>query len=154
MIVGNMGSNQVFDYTVIGDSVNLASRLEGANKRYRTRLMVSEYTHDHLTPDRFKTRILDVIRVKGKSEPVKVFEVYAESSGAISHEEETYYRLYEEAFESYLSRDFAVANEKFGNALNYRKKDPAATEMLARIGAINPEHLPSDWDGSIALTVK
>jgi adenylate cyclase len=154
MIVGNMGSNQVFDYTVIGDSVNLASRLEGANKRYRTRLMVSEYTHGYLTPDRFKTRVLDVIRVKGKSEPVKVFEVYAESSCAIPHEEETYYRLYEEAFESYLSRDFAEANEKFRNALNYRKNDPAATEMLARIDAINPEDLPSNWDGSIALTVK
>lgn len=154
MIVGNMGSNQVFDYTVIGDSVNLASRLEGANKRYRTRLMVSEYTHGYVTPDRFKTRVLDVIRVKGKSEPVKVFEVYAESSEVISHEAETYYRLYEEAFESYLSRDFAVANEKFKNALNYRKNDPAATEMLARIDAIHPEDLPSDWDGSIALTVK
>jgi hypothetical protein len=47
-----------------------------------------------------------------------------------------------------------VASEKFRNALNYRKKDPAATELLARIDAINPEDLPSDWDGSIALTVK
>ena len=104
--------------------------------------------------DKFKLEKRQPVRVKGKSEPVKVFEVYAESSGAISHEAETYYRLYEEAFESYLSRDFAVANEKFRNALNYRKNDPAATEMLARIDAINPEHLPSDWDGSIALTVK
>ena len=107
-----------------------------------------------MTPDRFKTRVLDVIRVKGKSVPVKVFEVYAESSGAISHEAETYYRLYEEAFELYLSRAFAAANEKFRNALKYRKNDPAATELLARIDAINPEDLPSDWDGSIALTVK
>jgi adenylate cyclase len=154
MIVGNMGSNQVFDYTVIGDSVNLASRLEGANKHYRTRLMISEYTCRSLTPGRFKTRVLDVIKVKGKSEPVKVFEVYAEASEAISNEASAYYRLYEEAYHSYLSKDFSLAKAKFKTALSYRENDPAAVRMLDRIEGIDPEGLPSDWDGSIALTSK
>lgn len=77
MIVGNMGSHQVFDYTVIGDAVNLAARLESANKGYHTELMISESTHSQLPPNTFKTRFLDEIKVKGKSRAIKVFEVYA-----------------------------------------------------------------------------
>lgn len=154
MIVGNMGSNQVFDYTVIGDAVNLASRLEGANKRYHTGLMISEFTHRALTDGLFKTRVLDVIKVKGKTKAVKVFEVYGMETDRIPSEDARYYGLYQAAFDTYLEKNFTTSREKFTAALAIRPDDPAAAEMITRIDALNRNTLPEDWDGSIALTSK
>jgi adenylate cyclase len=154
MIVGNMGSNQVFDYTVIGDSVNLASRLEGANKRYNTYLMISEATLGYLTPGIFRTRVLDVIKVKGKTNAVKVFEVIGESSHPVDPNDGAYYTAYENAFERYLARDFDGARQKFKEALSLRPDDPASQDILQRMDGVDPNQLPPDWDGSIALTSK
>jgi adenylate cyclase len=152
MVIGNMGSDQVFDYTVIGDAVNLASRLEGANKDYDTHLMISEYTHRALPPGIFRSRVLDVIKVKGKSEPVKVFEVYGEASSPADPEGERYYRTYHEAFELYLAKDFDGAVKKFQAALSLRPQDPASKAMIERIEKVRTMDLPVNWNGYMSLS--
>lgn len=154
MIVGNAGSQQVYDYTVLGDSVNLASRLEAANKRYNTNLMISEFTRESLTPGIFKTRILDAITVKGKSKSVRVFEVYGETSEPAAPDDEVYYATYQKAFELYLAKDFEAARAVFRKALDLRPDDPASRQMIERMDNLNANELPPDWDGSIILQTK
>lgn len=74
MTVGNMGSTQRMDYTLIGDNVNLGARLEGTNKAYGTRIIMSEFTYD-MVKDKVIARELDNIRVKGKNKPVQIYEL-------------------------------------------------------------------------------
>lgn len=122
MIVGNMGSSGKFAYTVIGDSVNLASRLEGANKEYRTTVMVGKRTYD-LVREEIAGRELDIITVKGRSEPVGVYELIAERKDIQDGGLILFLEDYEKAMGLYHARKWADAEKAFARLLQLRPSD-------------------------------
>jgi len=153
VIVGNMGSRDVFDYTVMGDPVNLGSRLEGANKFYGTDIMISEFTYDHVKDD-FYTRELDLIKVKGKDEPIKVFQLIASKNDKVS---ETFLKMldiYDKGIQYYKDQDFNEAIDCFEECLNIIPEDPPSVEYRSRCIEYKFNSPGPDWDGITVMTEK
>lgn len=141
-ITGNMGTNRRFDYTAIGDTVNLASRLEGLNKLYGTNIIISYSTFQNLSTEvRALVRKLDLIRVKGKKEPVKVYELIEENSPLIE-----LIKDFEKALSLYRQRRFKEAEEIFKHLSNtFYDKPSEIFAQRCRDFCLTPP--PDDWDG-------
>lgn len=147
-VVGNMGSSRRFDYTAMGDTINLASRLEGASKLYRIPILAGEETYRQVQ-DTLLAREVDTIRVVGKTRHVNVYEIVCEK-GEASAEMAERLRVFAEAREAYKSRAWDKAVELFGRV----ESDPLAGLYIARLQSLRENPPPEDWDGVFSLKEK
>ncbi|HEV2348297.1 MAG TPA: adenylate/guanylate cyclase domain-containing protein [Terriglobia bacterium] len=151
MVVGNMGSNHRFNFTIMGDNVNLASRLEGINKEFGTRLIISEYTRQAAGKN-LVVRELDLIRVQGKMRPVRIYELLA-----LDNEKEKYIDLVErfhQGLECYRGGQWDAATEIFGKLVEDYPTDKPSRVFLDRCNHLIGQPPEGVWDGVFTMTHK
>ncbi len=153
VISGNIGSSKRMEFTAIGDGVNLGSRLESASKQYGCDIIISEYTYKPCA-DQVCARELDKIRVKGKTQPVSIYELIGLASEPLSEQKQHVMEHYQKGRELYLNQDFAIAIGEFAQVLKFDPNDKPADMHLARCQHWLKTPPPENWDGAWTMTEK
>jgi adenylate cyclase len=151
-VAGNMGTDEIFNYTILGDCVNLASRLESVNKQYGTRIIVGEETWTRVK-DEFEARELDWIRVKGKVRPVAIYELLSEANG-LSEQTRALRDSYSKGLRLYRERKWTEAAAKFRDVLDLDPTDSASRVLLERCTHAVETPPLEPWDGVYVMTTK
>ena len=145
-IIGNIGSTKRLNYTAIGDTINIASRLEGVNKYYGTQIIVSESVYQAIK-DKFVLRVVDCVMLKGKTESMRIYELLAEYAEELSFDIRRYCEFFSPAFSYYQQQSWDEAIQRFQECCHIYPEDTLAPLFIKRCEYFKTHPPTADWHG-------